>query len=98
MLHEFGHLAIMLILKNKPEKIRFELTGINIIRNQETGISARNEILISLGGPVINALMSVVSCIVLAFYNNEKVLTFACVNLILMTPSEPAPKHTQERS
>lgn len=85
MLHETGHLFTMISLGNKPQKVRFELTGINIIRNQEMVISTKNEILISLGGPLINALMTVVSCIVLAFYNNEKVLAFACINLILMT-------------
>ena len=85
MLHETGHLFTMISLGNKPKKIRFELTGINIIRNQEIVISTKNEILISLGGPLINALMTVVSCIVLVFYNNEKVLAFACINLILMT-------------
>lgn len=85
MLHEAGHLFTMISLGNKPEKVKFELAGINIIRNQETSISTKNEILISLGGPLINAIMTAVSCIVLAFYNNEKVLTFACINLILMT-------------
>ncbi len=85
ILHEAGHLFTMISLGNKPEKVKFELAGINIIRNQETSISTKNEILISLGGPLINALMTAVCCIVLAFYNNENVLTFACINLILMT-------------
>lgn len=85
MLHETGHLFTMISSGNKPQKVRFELTGINIIRNQETVISTKNEILISLGGPLINALMTVVSCVILPFYNNEKLLAFACINLILMT-------------
>lgn len=85
MLHETGHLFTMISLGNNPEKVRFELTGINIIRNQEIAISTKNEILISLGGPLINAIMTAVCCIALPFYNNEKVLTFACINLILMT-------------
>lgn len=85
MLHETGHLFVMLSLKNKPQKVRFELTGINIIRNQETAISSKNEMLISLGGPLINALMTAFSCVILPFYNNEKLITFACINLILMT-------------
>ena len=57
MFHEFGHLFTMISLDNKPLKVRFELTGINIIRNQETVISVKNEIFISLGGPIINALI-----------------------------------------
>ena len=85
MLHEIGHLFTMISLGNKPLKVRFELNGINIIRNQATVISTKNEIFISLGGPLMNALITAVCCIVLPFYNNESVLTFACINLIIMT-------------
>ncbi len=85
LLHETGHLVMMISLKNKPEKVRFELTGINIIRNQSTVISTKNEILISFGGPLINGLMTIISCVLFQFYNSEIVVTFACINLILMT-------------
>ena len=83
MFHEFGHLFTMISLENKPLKVRFELTGINIIRNQETAISVKNEIFISLGGPIINALITFVSCIVFAFHDSELVLSLACINLII---------------
>ncbi len=85
MLHEIGHLFTMISLGNKPQKVRFELTGINIIRNQEIAISTKNEILISFGGPFVNALMTLASSVILVFFNNEVLLTFACINLILMT-------------
>ena len=84
MLHEMGHLIAMISLGNKPQKVRFEFTGINIIRNQEMTICTKNEIMVSIGGPLMNALMTLFSCFLLSFYNNQKVLTFACVNLILM--------------
>lgn len=85
IIHELGHLIMMLIVGNKPKKVRFELTGINIIRNQEIGISNKNEILISLGGPFANAIAFVICCICLSFYNNDLIITIACINLILMT-------------
>jgi stage IV sporulation protein FB len=85
MLHESGHLLMMLILHNKPEKVRFELTGINIIRKQEISVSTKNELLISLGGPIVNFFIVAICCVVLCFYNSNSIITFACINLILMT-------------
>lgn len=83
--HEAGHLIMMLLINNKPQKIKFELTGINIIRNQEIGISNKNEVIISLGGPIANAIIFVFCCIFLCFHNSNLIVTFACINLILMT-------------
>ncbi len=84
LLHEIGHLIMMLLIGKKPKKIRFELTGINIIRDN-SNISIKNEIFIALGGPLANAFVVVICCIALCLYNNETILVFACVNLILMT-------------
>ncbi len=84
LLHEIGHLIMMLIVGNKPKKIRFELTGINIIRNN-SNISIKNEVFIALGGPLVNAFILFICCLILCFYNNETVLLFACINLILMS-------------
>ena len=85
LIHESGHLSVMLVSGNKPQKVRFELTGINIIRNEDISISNRNEILISLGGPLANAIVFIVCCAYLCFQSNDTILTFACINLILMT-------------
>lgn len=84
MLHEVGHLILMLVLDSKPEKVRFELTGINIIRKQETRISTKKEICISLGGPLINFINVVICCVILCVYSSNSITTFACINLILM--------------
>ena len=67
----------MLLIGKKPQKIRFELMGINIIRNQEIGISSKNEVLISLGGPIANAIIFVFCCLLLCFYKNDSIMTFA---------------------
>lgn len=84
LLHEMGHLTAMLILNNKPDKVRFELIGINIVRKQGISISIRNEIWISLGGPLTNFIVVIFCCILLCIYNNDFLLTVACVNFLLM--------------
>jgi stage IV sporulation protein FB len=84
LIHECGHLIMMIISDNKPKNVRFELTGINIIRNQDIRVSNKNEILISLGGPLMNLIIVISCCIYLCFYNNNLIMTFACINLILM--------------
>ncbi len=85
LVHETGHLAMMLSLGNKPEKVKFELVGINIIRNQQVAISIKNEVLISLGGPLANAIIFISCCVMMSFLNSEIIMTVACINLILMT-------------
>lgn len=85
LLHEMGHLLIMTVVGNKPQAVRIEITGMNIIRQPDFKISVKNEILISLGGPFINLICFMISAIILCFYNNEHILTFGCINLILMT-------------
>lgn len=84
LLHESGHLLMMTMLGNKPRMLRFEITGINIIRQQDISISLRNELIISLGGPLFNLLVVIISCIFLCFYDNELLMSVASINLILM--------------
>ena len=84
LLHEMGHLLIMTSVGNKPQAVRFEITGMNIIRQPDYKISIKNEILISLGGPFINLICFSISVIILCIYQNDNVLTFGCINLILM--------------
>ena len=84
LLHETGHLLIMTSVGNKPQAVRFEITGMNIIRQPDLKISTKNEILIALGGPFINLICFLISVVTLCIYNNENILTFGCINLILM--------------
>ena len=85
LLHEAGHLSMLILLNNKPQAVKFEIVGMNIIRQQNLKISRKGEIAISLGGPLMNLVVVIVSCLLLTFYNNQYVLTCACINLILMT-------------
>ncbi len=85
LLHETGHILMMTSVGNKPQAVKFEITGMNIIRQPDLKISAKNEILIAIGGPLINFLCFLISVIILCVHNNENILTFGCINLILMT-------------
>lgn len=85
LLHETGHLVVMCSLNNYPQCVRLEFTGMNIKRQPSVKISTKNEIFIAFGGPLINAVVLLVSCVLLCFFESEKILTIACVNLILMT-------------
>lgn len=84
LLHETGHLLIMTSVGNKPQAVRFEITGMNIVRQPDLKISTKNEILIALGGPLINLICFLLSVLILCVYNNENILIFGCINLILM--------------
>ena len=84
ILHETGHLLIMTSVGNKPQAIRFEITGMNIKRQPDLKISTKNEIFIALGGPLINLICFLISVVILCIYENENILTFGCINLILM--------------
>ncbi len=84
LLHELGHFLMMTTVGNKPQKVSFEITGMNIIRQPDYRISTKNEVLIALGGPFANLICFVASVIILCFYNNKNILMFGCINLILM--------------
>lgn len=85
LLHEAGHFAVMLMVGNKPKSVKFEMVGMNIIRQENVKISTKSEIAISLGGPLVNFIIVILSCGVLCFYESRFILTCACINLILMT-------------
>lgn len=85
LFHEMGHLIMMFCSNNIPQSVRFEITGMNIIRQPSMKISAKHEIFIAMGGPVANGLVLLISCVLLCFLENEKILTVGCINLILMT-------------
>jgi len=84
LMHELGHLIMMCAVENYPQSVRFELTGINIIRASNLRISIKNELMIALGGPFANGIIFFAFCLVSCFYNCETILTIAAINLILM--------------
>lgn len=85
LLHETGHIAAMTALGNAPLSVSLELTGINIGRRQETGISLIREIIIALAGPFANLILFVFLMLIYLQNGSVKCFNASCVNLILMT-------------
>lgn len=85
LFHEVGHIAAMTALGNAPLSVSLELTGINIRRRQETGISLIQEIIIALAGPFVNLILFVFLILIYLQNGNIKCFNASCVNLILMT-------------
>lgn len=85
LFHEIGHLAAMTALGNAPLSVSFELTGINIKRTQETGVSLTKEIIIALAGPFANLILFLFLMLIFLWNKNLKIFNAASVNLILMT-------------
>lgn len=75
----------MFLSGNKPQSVRFEITGMNIKRRSSMKISTKNELLIALGGPIANGLVLLLAVIFLCFFENERIFIVAGINLILMT-------------
>lgn len=85
LLHEAGHLFAMFLVNNRPKAVKFEMVGMNIIRQENIKISTKEEIVISLGGPFVNFINLMLSCFSLCFCENQLILICACINLILMS-------------
>lgn len=85
LLHEIGHLSVMLAVGNRPESVRLELGGMNIKRCESVRTSIKSEILIALGGAAVNALIFISCTVAYCLCGGELVLNGACINLILMT-------------
>lgn len=85
LFHETGHICAMSALGNAPQSISFEITGINIKRRQETGVSLAKEIVIALAGPFMNFVLFAFLMLIYVWSENIKLFNAASVNLILMT-------------
>lgn len=85
LFHEIGHLAAMTAVGNVPQSVSFELTGINIKRTLETGVSLAKEIVIAIAGPFANLIFFVFLMLIYLQNGSVKCFNASCVNLILMT-------------
>lgn len=81
--HEIGHLICLVLVGNKPKSVSFELTGINICRNESVAVSLKNEMLVSFGGPLVNLIFFAVFSIAYSQTKTENYFNIASVNLIL---------------
>lgn len=84
LFHEIGHLAAMITLGNPPQSVAFELTGINIKRTEQTGVSLTREIIIALAGPFLNLILFLLFVLIYCQNGSDKAFNAASVNLIFM--------------
>ncbi len=73
LLHEIGHIIMLCFFKNAPNEINFLLGGIEF--NTNNLLNSKNNILVSLSGPIVNILLFVV------FYKIN--INFSAINLLL---------------
>lgn len=91
ILHEFGHLGAMYLFGYQASNVKFMGFGIRIKNNQT--FSYRQEIIISLMGPLINGIVFLVALMVSIFCKSEYLnqfmvsnLFYALINLFPLAP------------
>lgn len=83
ILHETGHLAVLLLSREKPEKICITPFGMRIERKDCSNLSLKREALCAFAGPLVNIVLFLI------FFGtrfSEINLTIAALNLL---PCEP---------
>ena len=79
-IHETAHLTAMYMLRCNPKEIRLIPTSICIVRQIE--YRHKNEIIISLLGPLANLLFFSAFFVVYRLCGNSEILTFALINFL----------------
>ncbi len=83
VLHETGHLTVLLLSREKPKEIRITPFGMRIERKDENLLSFRREMLCAFAGPFVNLLLAL---IFKGNYFSKINLSIALLNLL---PCEP---------
>lgn len=83
ILHEFGHLIVILLCKEKPKLIEFDIFGMKIERKNDINQSYKNETLTALAGPVTNFILSVVFYLIYKYTANKIYIEITAVNLAI---------------
>lgn len=83
VLHETGHLTVLLLSREKPKEIHITPFGMRIERQDENFLSFRKEILCAFAGPLVNIIL----CLIFyGTYFSKINLSIALLNLL---PCEP---------
>lgn len=83
LLHETGHLTVLLLSREKPKEIHVTPFGIRIERKDENFLSFKKEILCAFAGPLVNIALWL---IFYGTYFSKINLSIALLNLL---PCEP---------
>ena len=80
--HEIGHIGILLLKQVKLKEISFGLINIDIM-NEDLQVKPENQILVFLGGPLINLILSFIFAIICVVSPNYIFKIMSLQNLIL---------------
>lgn len=83
MLHECGHLVMMYLCKEKPQKVVFGAFGVRIEKYAFSGVSYTKEILIAFGGIIVNLALFAVSLLIYGFTQNIFALYAGIINVFI---------------
>lgn len=83
LLHECGHLVFMFAFSQKPDEVIFGAFGIRIERFGVSALSYKKEAVISLGGVLVNFLLTLIFLGIYCFSKNETALFGIFVNLFI---------------
>lgn len=84
LIHELGHILIMILVGHKPSRIIFNFFDIDIKDDKRNNRNYKEDILILLGGPAANFLMGVILWLLYVFNcGNENILVLITENLFL---------------
>ena len=83
LIHELGHIIIMILVGHKPSKIAFNLFDIAIKDDKRNRRNYREDIFILLGGPIANFIMGVILWWLYIRCKNQNVMVLLTENLFL---------------
>lgn len=83
LLHELGHILVMILVGHKPSKITFNVFDIDIKDNSRNNRDYKEDIFILLGGPTANFLIVAVLWVLYVNCKNEDILILITENLFL---------------
>lgn len=83
LLHELGHIAAMLLCKEKIERLVFYAPGLRIDRKTRPHLSFSSEIIIALSGVTVNFALALCAYITYLFFRSDFYLCVCAVNLVI---------------
>ncbi len=81
IIHEFGHLLALLLLKHKPQKVILKVGAVLIVGN--FNLTPLGELVLNLAGPFINLILFLIFWYTCHPYNIPFITNFALINLVL---------------
>lgn len=82
LLHECGHMGLMIYFGDRISLISFGAFGVRIERHSSAYLSYKKETLIAAGGIIINFLLAFLSVLYYYLMKSERAIIFALVNVL----------------